>query len=237
MLIGRNYKSSRAMMTRPSTRHIRFFWELIIAFMMIVSAAVLQTFQFFNNAWLVHNNGSYVYQRGLGDDCVKNNKFSNRIKCSGWWDNESTFIISGQNLTVSDVVPPSMSLRIARVLMSFSIVLYLLVAVSLFFTCIKRNLKVEKFLCGFSVLLGKYLVYVLTNLIIVFLVIINSSEAFIKTLRECSLGSAFYYFLLSYFLLCIGSITHFDSWMDVYVDLRARKLPFEGFFLAKFGST
>lgn len=47
---------------RPSTRQNRFFWELITAFMLVVSAAVFQTFHFSNNAWLVQTNGSFVYQ-------------------------------------------------------------------------------------------------------------------------------------------------------------------------------
>ncbi|EJW72380.1 hypothetical protein WUBG_16714, partial [Wuchereria bancrofti] len=130
------------------------FWELIVAFMFVVSAAVFQTFHFFNNAWLVHTNGSYIYQRGLGDDCVKSGEFSDGIKCTSWLDGEySTFVINGQDITASDVVPPSTGLRLARVLMIFSVLLYLFIIFSLFFICVKRNLKVQKLLCGVTVLL------------------------------------------------------------------------------------
>lgn len=44
----------------------------------------------------------------------------------------------------------------ARVLMFFSIVLYLVLIISLFFLCVKRDLKVQKLLCGATVLLGKF---------------------------------------------------------------------------------
>lgn len=39
--------------------------------------------------------------------------------------------------------------------MIFSVLLYLVVIFSLFFTCVKRDLKVQKLLCGVTVLLGK----------------------------------------------------------------------------------
>uniref|UniRef100_A0A8R1TUU9 Uncharacterized protein n=1 Tax=Onchocerca volvulus TaxID=6282 RepID=A0A8R1TUU9_ONCVO len=205
------------------TAHLnRFFWELIVAFMLVVSAAVFQTFHFFNNAWLVHTNGSYIYQRGLGDDCVKNEEFSDGIRCTEWFDNiYTTFVINGQNFTASDVVPPSIGLRMARVLMIFSVLLYLVIIFSLFFTCVKRDLKVQKLLCGVTILL------ISINLLIIFLVLIDSLEPFIKTMKYCSLGSAFYYFLLSYLLLWIGSAVHFDSWIDVYDDMRTNNLPME----------
>uniref|UniRef100_A0A0R3S4J4 Inner membrane protein n=1 Tax=Elaeophora elaphi TaxID=1147741 RepID=A0A0R3S4J4_9BILA len=99
---------SEAAMARPTNRRNRFFWELIVAFMLVVSAVVFQTFHFFNNAWLVQINDSYIYQRGLGDDCVKNDEFSDGIRCTGWLNSRySTFVINGQNITASDVVPPS----------------------------------------------------------------------------------------------------------------------------------
>ncbi|KAL3982142.1 putative integral membrane protein [Acanthocheilonema viteae] len=203
-----------------TTRRNRLFWELIVAFMLVVSAAVFQTFHFFNNAWLVQINGSYIYQRGLGDDCVKNDEFSDGIRCTGWLDSGySTFVINGQNITALDVVPPSIGLRLARVLMIFSILLYLIVIFSLFFTCVKRDLKVQKLLCSVTVLL------IFINFLIIFLVLVDSSEPFIKTMKYCSLGSAFYYFLLSYLLLWIGSAVHFDSWIDVCDDMHANDLP------------
>uniref|UniRef100_A0A0R3RM29 Inner membrane protein n=1 Tax=Elaeophora elaphi TaxID=1147741 RepID=A0A0R3RM29_9BILA len=103
--------------------------------------------------------------------------------------------------------------------MIFSILLYLIVIFSLFFTCVKRDLKVQKLLCGVTVLL------IFINLLIIFLVLVNSSEPFIKTMKSCSLGGAFYYFLLSYLLFGIGSAVHFDSWIDVYDDMHANDLP------------
>lgn len=209
---------------RPSTRQNRFFWELITAFMLVVSAAVFQTFHFSNNAWLVQTNGSIVYQRGLGDDCVKNDQFSEGIKCTEWWDSKNTFVINGENLTMSDVEPPPIGLKMARVLMFFSIVLYLVLIISLFFLCVKRDLKVQKLLCGATVLL------VFINLFMVFLVLVASSVPFIKTIKHCSLGNAFYYFLLSNLLLWLGSTAHIDSWIDVYVDLRTNDLPIARFF-------
>ncbi|CAG9541111.1 unnamed protein product [Cercopithifilaria johnstoni] len=212
-------RSIKTAMARPTTRRNRFFWELIVAFMLVVSAAVFHTFHFFNNAWLVQVNGSYVYQRGLGDDCVKN-EFWDGIRCTGWSDSGySTFIINGQNITASDVVPPSIGLRLARVLMIFSILLYLVIIFSLFFTCVKRDLKVQKLLCSVTVLL------VFISSLIIFLVLVDSSEPFIKTMKYCSLGGAFYYFLLSYLLLWIGSAVHFDSWIDVYDGVHTNDLP------------
>ncbi|EJW75982.1 hypothetical protein WUBG_13111, partial [Wuchereria bancrofti] len=41
----------------------------------------------------------------------------------------------------------------------------------------------------------------------------------------CSLGSAFYYFLLSCLLFWIGSAVHFDSWIDVYDNIHTNDLP------------
>uniref|UniRef100_A0A1I7VVS6 Amastin-like protein n=1 Tax=Loa loa TaxID=7209 RepID=A0A1I7VVS6_LOALO len=211
---------TKTSMARPTTRRNRFFWELIVAFVLVVSAAVFQTFHFFNNAWLVQTNGSYIYQRGLGDDCVKNNEFLNGIRCTGWLDGEyNTFVTNGQDITTLDVVPPSIGLRLARVLMIFSVLLYLVVIFSLFFTCVERDLKVQKLLCGVTISL------VSINLLIIFLVLVNSSEPFIKTMKYCSLGSAFYYFLFSYLLLWIGSAVHFDSWIDVYNDMHTNDLP------------
>ncbi|VDK88045.1 unnamed protein product [Litomosoides sigmodontis] len=207
-------------MARPTTRHNRFFWELIVAFMLVVSAAVFQTFHFFNNAWLVQISGPYIYQRGLGDDCVKNDEFSDGIRCKSWLDEgQSIFVINGQDITPADVVPPSIGLRLARVLMSFSILLYLVVIFSLFFICVKRDLKVQKLLCSMTVLL------VCINSLTIFLVLVDSSQPFIKTMKYCSLGGAFYYFLLSYLLFWIGSAVHFDSWIDVYDDMHANDLP------------
>lgn len=46
------------------------------------------------------------FQRGLGDDCVKNDQFPEGIKCTEWSDSKNTFVINGQNLTMSDVEPP-----------------------------------------------------------------------------------------------------------------------------------
>ncbi|KAM3726307.1 Tumor necrosis factor [Dirofilaria immitis] len=222
LLIIENSKSiipTKAAMARPTIRRNRFFWELVVAFMLVVSAAVFQTFHFFNNAWLVQTNGSYIYQRGLGDDCVKNEEFLDGIRCTGWLNNKyNTFVINGQNLTASDVVPPSIGLKMARVFMIFSMLLYLVVIFSLFFTCVKRDLKMQKLLCGVTVLL------ISINLFIIFLVLVDSSEPFIKTMKYCSLGSAFYNFLLSYLLLWIGSAVHFDSWIDVYDDMRTNDL-------------
>ncbi|VDK30889.1 unnamed protein product [Gongylonema pulchrum] len=187
-------------MARPSTRQNRFFWELIIAFMLVAFGAVFETFHFFNNAWLVHTNGSYVYQRGLGDDCVKNERFAEGIKCTEWSDTKNTFVINGQNLTASDIESPSV---------------------------------------------------VFINLLIMFLVLVDSSEPFIKTMKsilcfeklvflcfsprraknvlQCSLGNAFYYFLLSNVLLWFGSVAHIDNWIDVYIDLRDNEIPIARF--------
>uniref|UniRef100_A0A915Q5A3 Pali-domain-containing protein n=1 Tax=Setaria digitata TaxID=48799 RepID=A0A915Q5A3_9BILA len=211
---------SNAIMMRPTTRNNRFFWELIVAFMMVVSAAIFQTFHFFNNAWLVHTSGSFIYQRGLGDDCVKNNEILGGIRCTEWLNSKySTFVVNGQNLTISDVVLPSIGLKMARVLMTFSSLMYLIVVFLLFFICVKRDLKIQKLLCGATLLL------VSINLLIILLILAASSEPFIKTMKRCSLGSAFYYFLLSYLLLWMGSVSHFDSWIDVYDDLRTSGLP------------
>ncbi|KAK6110420.1 putative integral membrane protein [Brugia pahangi] len=215
-----SFGSTKIAMARPAIRHNRFFWELIVAFMFVVSAAVFQTFHFFNNAWLVHTNGSYIYQRGLGDDCVKSGEFSDGIRCTSWLDGEySTFVINGQDITASDVVPPSTGLILARVLMIFGVLLYLVVIFSLFFICVKRNLKVQKLLCAVTVLL------VFINVFTIFIVMADSSKPFIKTMKYCSLGSAFYYFLLSCLLFWIGSAVHFDSWIDVYDNIYTNDLP------------
>lgn len=37
-----------------------------------------------------------------------------------------------------------------------------------------------------------------------------------KSSFQCSLGTAFYYYLVSIVLLLVGSLAHFHTWMEVY---------------------
>uniref|UniRef100_A0A1I8E8L6 Uncharacterized protein n=1 Tax=Wuchereria bancrofti TaxID=6293 RepID=A0A1I8E8L6_WUCBA len=241
-----SFGSTKIAMARPATRRNRFFWELIVAFMFVVSAAVFQTFHFFNNAWLVHTNGSYIYQRGLGDDCVKSGEFSDGIKCTSWLDGEySTFVINGQDITASDVVPPSTVylskhfLVLMPSLLTFRteigtrshdfqrFIILVHYFLFIFHLCETQSQSAEALMwCDCIARRFRwFLLRIFVNVFIIFIVMADSSEPFIKTMKYCSLGSAFYYFLLSCLLFWIGSAVHFDSWIDVYDNIHTNDLP------------
>uniref|UniRef100_A0A9J2PJ58 Uncharacterized protein n=1 Tax=Ascaris lumbricoides TaxID=6252 RepID=A0A9J2PJ58_ASCLU len=207
-------------MARPTAAENRFFWELIVAFTIVVCAAVFQTFHFFNNAWLTQSDGSIEYQRGLGDDCVKSDDFGDEgIRCSEWGA-PSTFILNGNGVSPEDVADPPAGLKFARVLMIINVFLYLIVIFALFIVCVKKqDLNVQRVLCAVSLLL------ILLNVIVIFLIIVVSFFPFIRNKGKCSVGSAYYFFLLSNVLLWIASVSHFDTWRDVYLSLKPVHFP------------
>ncbi|VDK17386.1 unnamed protein product [Anisakis simplex] len=128
-------------------RQNRFFWETIFAFTFTLIAAILEVFHFVNNAWLVQGGPTLQYQRGLGSDCVKSERFQNGggIRCSPWGDQTSTFVINGKRIQPDNVTEPILALRIARILMFISILLYVIVILTILIVCSKRDLQLKCF--------------------------------------------------------------------------------------------
>lgn len=49
-------------MIRPATQSNLIFWEIVVAFSIIIASATLQAFHFLNNQWLVQYDEKFEYQ-------------------------------------------------------------------------------------------------------------------------------------------------------------------------------
>uniref|UniRef100_A0A0N5AQH9 Uncharacterized protein n=1 Tax=Syphacia muris TaxID=451379 RepID=A0A0N5AQH9_9BILA len=185
-------------MVRPSARSNLLLWEFAGAFMLITCAGILHVFHFFNNAWLQQLDGKYLYMRGLGDDCLRNADAADSIYCSEWGDPASVFIKYGPNITQKNINAPSAGLSLSRVMIILAVFIYVAVIFLVFVACVKQDLLIKKLLCGVSILL-----------------IFNNTSTYFF-LQYTELGKAFYYYLFSILLLCLGSLMHYHTWLDVY---------------------
>ncbi|MFH4981652.1 hypothetical protein AB6A40_008361 [Gnathostoma spinigerum] len=203
--------------TSSNHHNILVFWGLAVAVFLTIIAGVLHSFHLFNNQWLFQTDTIYEYQRGLGDDCVKSDKFTKGIKCSKWNDPNGTFVANGDNVAVNDVLPVSTGMKMIRILYIINIFLYVIVVFLISCVCVKkRDLIAQRILCLVSLILA------LSNVIIILVVIVNSFSPFIYKKGEASLGSAFYFFMFSNLLFWLGCISHFHTWKDVYAELPSR---------------
>lgn len=198
-------------MVRPSARSNLLLWEFAGAFMLITCAGILHVFHFFNNAWLQQLDGKYLYMRGLGDDCLRNADAADSIYCSEWGDPASVFIKYGPNITQKNINAPSAGLSLSRVMIILAVFIYVAVIFLVFVACVKQDLLIKKLLCGVSILLIFFTSFA------AFPIFVSSFSNIINDRGNYTeLGKAFYYYLFSILLLCLGSLMHYHTWLDVY---------------------
>lgn len=204
-------------MVRPSAQNNLVLWELVSAFMLVTCAGIIHVFHFFNNDWLQQHDGDFTYLRGLGDDCLKMKSNPDNIVCSGWNEPVSVFVKHGQNISSGDVSSPTTGLMLSRVMLILTTFLYLIVVFLLFVVCVKQDLFIKKILCGFTLLL------VFLDCFAAMPIFISSYSNIVANRGKCTLGKAFYFYLVSIMLLLLGSASHIHTWLDVYIFLKAER--------------